>query len=102
MDCNLKYLETKIDYVFLAENLKCYKPQIEFFKRVEQEILINRDLHVHIAAGFWWDIVPATYLNWNKIWVNRNGKFGIKEYQPYTEISKLDEIFNHLKNGKFG
>jgi 2-haloacid dehalogenase len=102
MDYNLKSLEIKVDYVFLAEDLKYYKPQIDFFKRVEQEIPINKDLHVHIATGFWWDIVPATNMNWNKIWVNRNGKFGIKEYQPYTEISKLDEIFNHLGNGKLG
>jgi 2-haloacid dehalogenase len=102
MNYNLKSLETKIDYVFLAEDLKYYKPQIDFFKRVEQEILINRDFHVHIAAGFWWDIVPATNLRWNKIWVNRKGKSGLKEYEPYTEISKLDEIFDKLKNGKFG
>lgn len=96
MDYNLKVLETKFDYVFLAEDIKYYKPRLEFFKKVNQEIVENKESHIHIAAGFWWDIVPSAYMNWNKIWVNRKGNFGIKKYQPYIEIRKLDEIFNHL------
>lgn len=100
MDYNLKSLGTPIDYVFLAEDVKCYKPHIDFFKKVEQEILTQSDFHAHVAAGFWWDIVPATNLRWNKIWVNRKGKSGLKEYEPYIEISALDKIFDHFENGK--
>lgn len=96
MNYNLKTLETKFDDIFLAEDIKYYKPQLEFFKKVEGDIPVNKKLHTHIAAGFWWDIVPSSKMNWDKIWVNRKGKSGLKEYQPYIEIKKLNEIFNYL------
>ena len=92
MDYNLKSLEVDLDYVLLSEDLKCYKPQIEFFHQAKKKLNLNKNSHIHIAAGFWWDIVPASSCNWNTIWVNRNNKKGIKAYLPYTEIKNLDEV----------
>lgn len=96
MKYNIATLNHDFNEVFLAEELHVYKPQLEFFKKVTDKINLNKNEHCHVAAGFWWDIVPATTLNWNKIWVNRNNKKGIHQYQPYKEVKSLDKIMTYI------
>ncbi|HEX2936781.1 MAG TPA: HAD family hydrolase [Bacteroidales bacterium] len=96
MDFNLKTLEIPFDHVFLAEDVKCYKPNLQFFNHAASCVLKDANFHAHIAAGFWWDIVPASTLQWNSIWVNRKGFAGLDEYKPYTEITTLDEVLAYL------
>jgi 2-haloacid dehalogenase len=93
---NIKALNHNFDYVLLAEDLHSYKPQMEFFTKVSKIIDLPRYNHCHIAAGFWWDIVPASKLMWNKIWINRNNKKGLTQYKPYQEVKTLDEIIDYI------
>ena len=98
MRYNLKMLNNPFLQTFLPEQTHCYKPQLNFFKYVEQQIDIPSKEHIHIAKGFWWDIVPCTKLNWRKVWINRNHFNGLKEYMPYKEFSNLSNIPSYLKN----
>ncbi|MDD9150574.1 MULTISPECIES: HAD family hydrolase [unclassified Sporolactobacillus] len=91
---NLKSLDHRFDDVYLAEDLHAYKPQLNFFEQVQNKLLNNH--HVHIAAGFWWDMVPAQRMNWRRIWVNRQSKRGLQNCMPYREVKKLNEILNYL------
>lgn len=92
MDNHIKKLEGLPDGVILSEDTHCYKPQLDFFKKTYDILdLGNRD-HCHIAKGFWRDIVPCSKLNWNKIWVNRDGIRGNERYKPYQEILSLNEL----------
>ncbi|TGA96276.1 HAD family hydrolase [Sporolactobacillus shoreae] len=94
MRYNLASLEHDFDAIYLAEDLHAYKPQISFFEQVQDKLSSNR--HVHIAAGFWWDMVPAQRMNWRRIWVNRQSKKGLQNCMPYGEVKKLNEVLNYL------
>lgn len=94
MPYHLKALHHDFDAVYLAEDLHAYKPQIHFFKQVQDQLRTHH--HVHIAAGFWWDIVPAQKMNWRRTWVNRRRQKGIRHYMPYTEVKTLGEVLNYL------
>lgn len=94
MRYNLESLEHDFDAVYLAEDLHAYKPQLSFFEQVHSKLSTNH--HVHIAAGFWWDMVPAQRMNWRRIWVNRQSKKGLQNCMPYGEVSELNEVINYL------
>ncbi|OOM15821.1 haloacid dehalogenase type II [Clostridium saccharobutylicum] len=94
MDYNLDALDNIFDDVFLAEDICAYKPNLEFFKYVEEKLKLKEKEHCHIAKGYWWDIVPCSKLGWRKIWVNRNYKKGNKRHEPYKEVHTLDEVLD--------
>jgi 2-haloacid dehalogenase len=97
MEYNHKALDNVFDRIFLASETRCYKPQIGFFHQVDSALGLKDKLHCHIAAGYWWDIVPATQMGWNKIWVNRNNRKGSLAQAPYGEVTSLDQVFPLLE-----
>ncbi|WP_100488438.1 HAD family hydrolase [Sporolactobacillus pectinivorans] len=94
MNDNLQSLGHDFNLVFLAEDLQAYKPQMSFFRQVQNKI--GNESHIHIATGFWWDVVPAKKMNWQRVWVNRHFKKGINDYQPFKEINTLDQLIDYL------
>lgn len=95
MNWHLEKLGDLFDHVLLAEDTKCYKPNLLFFKMAEERFSLSEKEHCHIAKGYWWDIVPASKLGWKKIWVNRkNLKKGRDAEQPYVTIHSLEELKN--------
>lgn len=97
MQYNLQTLNKDFDDVFTADDTGCYKPQLEFFSFVQRKLNLNNNNHLHIAKGFWWDIVPCAKIGWKKIWINRNRINGLKEYQPYKEFNDLRALPTYLK-----
>jgi len=104
IDPNIRALKAQFKGVFLAEELRCYKPDLRFFRAVAERLELGKPhvSHVHIAAGFWWDIIPASKLGWNRIWVNRRKGAGDSKYRPYFETSNLtgcveriEQLFQH-------
>ena len=93
MKYHLLKMNNIFDYVLTSDETKCYKPNLEFFRLAEIKFdLINKD-HTHIAKGYWWDIVPAAKMNWNKIWIDRNHiKAGRNNEKPYTIIPNLTKL----------
>ena len=91
IDSNIRALKTQFKGVFIAEELRCYKPDLRFFRAVAERLEFGKlqTHHVHVAAGFWWDIIPASKLGWDRIWVNRRKAVGDSKYQPYVETDSL-------------
>lgn len=90
MSWHLKKLGNLFDDSLVAEDTKCYKPNLKFFKMAEEKFGLKNNEHCHIAKGYWWDIVPASKMNWNKIWVNRtNLEKGREHEKPYIIVSSL-------------
>lgn len=86
-------LEHWFDDWLVAENTKCYKPDLRFFQMAEQKFDLRTREHFHIAKGYWWDIVPASKLGWRKIWVNRTHlKKGREMEQSYWMVSSVLEV----------
>ena len=97
MNWHLESLDHIIDDVILAEDTHCYKPNLNFFHYAQTKLRLDSTKHLHIAAGYWWDIVPCSKLNWNRIWVNRRGFKGNDRHQPYKEIHSFTELLNLIE-----
>ena len=93
MDWHLEKLEYIFDFTLVAEETKCYKPNLRFFHMAEQKFKLADKEHYHIAKGYWWDIVPASKMGWKKIWVNRSRLLAGRESEkPYQTIFSLEEL----------
>ncbi|OHT13997.1 HAD superfamily hydrolase [Tritrichomonas foetus] len=98
MDENRKALGDLFgDHVFLAQYAKAYKPQLQFFQYVHEKLDFDHNNHTHIAQGFWSDIMPASLMKWeNKIWVNRKHTLPSSKFEPFIEVSTLDQALEYL------
>lgn len=93
MDWHLEKLENLFDDRLVSEDTKCYKPNLSFFEIAERKFNLKMQEHCHIAKGYWWDIVPAKKMEWNKIWVNRSHlSHGKNTESPYLTVSTLSEL----------
>ena len=94
MESNDAALGNPFDRLILAEDMQAYKPKLEFFKQTEELLNLKNVEHCHVAQGYFYDIIPAARVGWNRIWVNRNGELGSAAQQPYTEVRTLDQILS--------
>ena len=93
MDGHLSRLGGLFDCALTAEDTRCYKPNLKFFESAETCFGLRGKDYCHIARGYWWDIVPAHKMGWQKIWVNRSHlSRGRAEESPYLTISSLSEL----------
>ncbi|WP_125606704.1 HAD family hydrolase [Lapidilactobacillus bayanensis] len=93
---HLAALDDLPDGVLLPNETGCYKPDLPFFEMATKKWQLTNENHIHIAKGYWWDIVPATQLNWRKIWINRDHKNGRQREQPYSEFTDLTPVVELL------
>lgn len=90
---HIKAMGNVFDFALTADSAMCYKPDLRFFGTAERVFSLREREHVHVAKGYWWDIVPAYKMSWKKIWVNRDGlPAGRENEQPYRIISSLSEL----------
>lgn len=92
---NAKTLRVPFD-VWTAEDVHAYKPDLKFFRAIEQRYHFNNDNHIHIAQGYDSDVVPCAELGWNCIWVNRDGRKPAGSERPMHEVRTLDEVMQYL------
>lgn len=93
MDWHMEKLENLFDNRLVAEDAKCYKPDLRFFQMAEKKFGLKAKEHCHIAKGYWWDIVPSCKMGWNRIWLNRtNLSHGRDTEKPYITVSTLLEL----------
>ena len=93
MKFHLEKMNNLFNFALTADEAKCYKPELEFFKMAEDAFERKEKEHCHIARGYWWDIVPARKMGWERIWVNRSRlSCGRDEEMPYITITSLSEL----------
>lgn len=92
---NYSVLEVPFD-VWTAEDVHAHKPDLHFFKAVQDHYNFNSKNHLHIAQGYNYDIVPCEQMGWPSIWVNRYNDEP-DNVKPTYEVSKLDEVLAILK-----
>jgi 2-haloacid dehalogenase len=80
------------DEVVVAQEIGSYKPNHrhwhEFFSRTRAP----REGHVHVAASFFHDIVPANELGLVSVWINRLGEPERNGVRPTRELPDLFEL----------
>ena len=96
MEHNLKALDDQIDDLVLAEDVHAYKPQLTFFEQAGTILHTKERTHCHVAQGYFEDIIPGKRLNWNCIWVNREGEKGQDKWLPPKTVTALDQVLSIL------
>jgi len=95
IDANVKSLKVPFD-VWTAEDVHAYKPDLHFFKSVEEHYHLTPENHWHIAEGYSSDIIPADKMNWPSIWVNRPNDVPSTDILPTHLVSTLDQTLQYL------
>jgi len=95
IDANVKSLKVPFD-VWTAEDVHAYKPDLRFFKTVEEHYHLTPENHWHIAEGYSSDIIPADKMNWPSIWVNRPNNVPSTDILPTHLVSTLDQALQYL------
>ena len=95
IDANVKSLKVPFD-VWTAEDVHAYKPDLRFFKTVEEHYHLTPENHWHIAEGYSSDIIPADKMNWPSIWVNRPNDVPSTDILPTHLVSTLDQTLQYL------
>lgn len=67
-------LGVPIDAVVTAEDVGSYKPAHGHFARFASSFDVTTDRWVHVAQGYFHDMVPARELGIPRIWINRLGR----------------------------
>jgi 2-haloacid dehalogenase len=69
-----RQLESPIDTVVTAEDVRSYKPAKPHFERALEVAGVPAEQILHVAFGFKYDIGPAQELGFRSAWVNRRGE----------------------------
>ncbi|MDX6509177.1 MAG: 2-haloacid dehalogenase [Gaiellaceae bacterium] len=80
-----------VDIRVVASELGSYKPAHAHWQRFFAESGAERGQHVHVAASHFHDIVPASELGLNSVWINRLDETET-EPRPTRELRDLREL----------
>jgi 2-haloalkanoic acid dehalogenase type II len=86
---SLRNIGVPFDVVVTAERARAYKPAEAIFRFAMEQMGCRPGDFVHVAAGWWTDIEPATRLGLHKVWINRRNEPGDEKCQPYGELPTL-------------
>jgi 2-haloacid dehalogenase len=89
---NTASIGVPFDQVVLAEEVGAYKPDHRMFHALLERCGCTKDEIVHVAQGFYHDIMPGHALGLRRIWINRQGKPGDQAYAPYNELPDLTGV----------
>lgn len=96
IDANVKALKVPFD-IWTAEDVHAYKPDLKFFKIIENYYGLTSENHFHIAQGYSSDIIPADKMNWPSIWVNRPKDLPDTTVLPTHMVESLDQVLPYLR-----
>ena len=89
---NIAKLGAPIAHVFTAESAGAYKPQMQAFEYMFDELGCGPEDVLHVSSSFRYDLMTAHDLGIkNKVWVNR-GHEPANPYYGYTEISDISGL----------
>jgi 2-haloalkanoic acid dehalogenase type II len=96
-------LEFEWDSIYTAQDAGSYKPALrnfEFlFERVRQDFGILPQEILHVAQSLTHDMVPATKMGMNTVWINRrHGQEGFGATIPPKEPYNIDWEFSSMKD----
>ena len=89
---SLRQIGVAFVLVTTAERARAYKPAEAIFRLALERMGCTAEEVVHVAAGWWTDIEPATKLGLPKVWINRRGEPGDAACRPFGEIPDLSGL----------
>ncbi|MCP2251147.1 haloacid dehalogenase type II [Lentzea aerocolonigenes] len=90
---NVENIGVEFDYVITAQQAKAYKPDRQTFEYAFQTMDVDPSQVIHVAQGWEYDHIPTRDLGLNRrVWINRYGRRGSSDYQPYDELPDLSGL----------
>ncbi|MDH3734935.1 MAG: HAD-IA family hydrolase [Gemmatimonadota bacterium] len=86
----LEHLEVEFDHLGTAARLRSYKPASAHFELGELWAESDGGRWLHVAQSLFHDIVPATRLGVDSVWVNRQAERLSSEARPVYEAPDLE------------
>lgn len=69
----LRVMPVSFDDVVTAEDVRSYKPSLNHFQHFREKNQVVNEHWVHVARSYFHDIVPASQLGIQRVWINREG-----------------------------
>jgi 2-haloacid dehalogenase len=90
---NVENIGVEFDYVITAQQAKAYKPDRQTFEYAFQTMDVDPSQVIHVAQGWEYDHIPTRDLGLRRrVWINRYGRRGSSDYQPYDELPDLSGL----------
>lgn len=90
---NVENIGVEFDYVITAQQAKAYKPDRQTFEYAFQTMDADPSQVIHVAQGWEYDHIPTRDLGLQRrVWINRYGRRGSSDYQPYDELPDLSGL----------
>ncbi|WP_037682336.1 haloacid dehalogenase type II [Streptomyces griseus] len=90
---NVENIGVEFDYVITAQQAGAYKPDRQTFKHAFRTMGVESSQVIHVAQGWEYDHIPTRDLGLKRrVWINRYGRKGSADYQPYDELPDLSGL----------
>jgi 2-haloacid dehalogenase len=90
---NVENIGVEFDYVITAQQAKAYKPDRQTFEYAFQTMDVDPSQVIHVAQGWEYDHIPTRDLGLQRrVWINRYGRRGSSDYQPYDELPDMSGL----------
>jgi 2-haloacid dehalogenase len=90
---NVANIGVDFDHVISAEQARAYKPSRQTFEYAYEAMDIDPAQVIHTAQGWEYDLIPTRDLGLaRRVWINRYGRRGSTDYQPYDELRDLSGL----------
>ena len=86
----------QVDGFITAEDVKSYKPQTGHWQELLKKYHLQREQVIHIAGSIYHDIIPASNMGFETIWVNRYKESPRDGVYPTHIVQSLSEILKIL------
>lgn len=80
------------DEVVVAQEIGSYKPAHKHWEEFFNRTRAPREGHVHVAASYFHDIVPANDLGLVSVWINRLAETPVGDVRPTRELPDLLDL----------
>jgi len=92
IDSNVANLQAPFHAVYTAEQAQAYKPRLQAFEYMLDNLGCNPEDILHVSSSFRYDLMSAHDIGIkNKVWVNR-GHEPANPYYGYTEIKDISGL----------
>lgn len=90
---NVVNIGVDFDYVITAQQARAYKPSRQTFEYAYRAMGVEPAQVIHVAQGWEYDLIPTRDLGLaRRVWINRYGRRGSADYQPYDELRDLSGV----------
>lgn len=90
---NVENIGVEFDHVITAQQAGAYKPDRQTFEHAFKTIGVEPSQVIHTAQGWEYDHIPTRDLGLRRrVWINRYGRPGSADYQPYDELPDLSGL----------